>query len=236
MAHLQVHDLKVRYGRTDVLRGAGFEVRSGEIVALLGANGSGKSTALNAVSGFVKPAGGSVRLDGQELAGKPTHVIFRSGIVQISQRRDLFPDLTVEENIELGLATAPRGLSWPDRAAKIYEWFPRLYGKRHMKAQLLSGGEQQMIAIARALVSAPRIILLDEPSGGLAPRVVEEIAGILSKLKDEGHTMLLVEQNIFLATAVSDRFYILRNGQVEEGDAIVKGAVTREDIVRSVYL
>ena len=233
---LVVSDLQVRYGKTEVLRGASFEVRGGEVVALLGANGCGKSTALNAVSGFVRPSGGSILFDGVEIARLPTHAVFAHGVVQVSQRRDLFPDLTVADNVELGLARSPARSDRAERLEAMFALFPRLAEKRAMKAQVLSGGEQQMIAMARALVSQPRLVLLDEPSGGLAPKVVDEIGKLLSRLKDAGVTMLLVEQNIHLATAVADRFYILRSGQIQAGDALVRNAVSREEIVRSVYL
>lgn len=233
---LKVDGLEVGYGRTPILRGADFEIAPGEIVVLLGANGSGKSTALNAVSGFVRPSAGTIALDGEDVTGAPTHVAFARGIVQVSQARDLFPELSVHENIDLGTATL-RGVT--DRAARLeeaYALFPKLAAKRRDAAQTLSGGEQQMVAMARALVSRPRLILLDEPSGGLAPRVVGEIAALLVRLKQQGVTMLLVEQNIFLATAVADRYYILRDGLIRAEDRLTRETMSQEEIVRSVYL
>jgi branched-chain amino acid transport system ATP-binding protein len=236
LANLSVRDLRVRYGKTEILRGVSFDLEQGQIVALLGANGSGKSTALNAVSGFVKPHSGSIRLNSTEIGGLPTHQIFRRGVVQISQARNLFPDMSVAENLSLGMANCPRGIDRTERMRQAYEWFPKLWPKRHLRAQALSGGEQQMIAIGRALVSDPTLILLDEPSGGLAPRVVDEIAEMLIKLKAAKHTMLIVEQNIALARSVADRFYILREGEVIDGDSVVNGARSMEEIVRAVYL
>lgn len=233
---LKVERLEVGYGRTPILRGADFEIAPGEIVVLLGANGSGKSTALNAVSGFVRPSAGTIALDGEDVTGAPTHVAFARGIVQVSQARDLFPELSVHENIDLGTATL-RGVT--DRTARLdeaYALFPKLAAKRRDAAQTLSGGEQQMVAMARALVSRPRLILLDEPSGGLAPKVVGEIAALLVRLKQQGVTMLLVEQNIFLATAVADRYYILRDGLIRAEDRLTRETMSQEEIVRSVYL
>jgi branched-chain amino acid transport system ATP-binding protein len=203
---LVVRDLKVRYGKTEVLRGASFEVRRGEVVALLGANGCGKSTALNAVSGFVRPSGGSVLFDRVDLARLPTHAVFAHGVVQVSQRRDLFPRPDRGRQRSTRLARSPARSQRAERLEAMFALFPRLAEKRGMKAQVLSGGEQQMIAMARALVSRPRLVLLDEPSGGLAPKVVDEIGQLLSRLKDDGVTMLLVEQNIHLATTAADRF------------------------------
>jgi branched-chain amino acid transport system ATP-binding protein len=222
------------YAKKQILFGVDFAVASGEVVALLGANGSGKSTALNAVSGFVRPWVGSIRLGGVELAGMPAHQIFRRGVIQVSQTRDLFPDMSVEENLRLG-AWVRRG----DEATLldgIYGSFPRLAERRRQQVSLMSGGEQQMVAIGRALMGRPELLLLDEPSGGLAPAFVEEIAGIIVTLKARGISMMLVEQNIRLALAVADRFLILRDGRVSQRHDLRAGLVAEEDIVRSIYL
>jgi branched-chain amino acid transport system ATP-binding protein len=222
------------YGNKQILFGVDFTVASGEVVALLGANGSGKSTALNTVSGFVRPWLGSIRLGGVEIAGMPAHQIFRRGVIQVSQTRDLFPDMSVEENLRLG-AWVRRG----DEATLldgIYGSFPRLAERRRQQVSLMSGGEQQMVAIGRALMGRPELLLLDEPSGGLAPAFVAEIAGIMAALKARGVTMMLVEQNIRLALAVADRFLILRDGRVSQRHDLRAGSVAEEDIVRSIYL
>jgi branched-chain amino acid transport system ATP-binding protein len=222
------------YANKQILFGVDFTVASGEVVALLGANGSGKSTALNTVSGFVRPWIGSIRLGGVELAGMPAHKIFRHGVIQVSQTRDLFPDMSVEENLRLG-AWVRRG----DEATLldgIYGSFPRLAERRRQQVSLMSGGEQQMVAIGRALMGRPELLLLDEPSGGLAPAFVEEIAGIIVALKARGISMMLVEQNIRLALAVADRFLILRDGRVSQRHDLRAGSVAEEDIVRSIYL
>jgi len=222
------------YANKQILFGVDFTVASGEVVALLGANGSGKSTALNTVSGFVRPWVGSIRLGGVEIAGMPAHQIFRRGVIQVSQTRDLFPDMSVEENLRLG-AWVRRG----DEATLldgIYGSFPRLAERRRQQVSLMSGGEQQMVAIGRALMGRPELLLLDEPSGGLAPAFVEEIAGIIVTLKARGISMMLVEQNIRLALAVADRFLILRDGRVSQRHDLRAGSVAEEDIVRSIYL
>src|SRR5262249_44715731 len=193
---LRVAGLVAGYGRVPVLQGVDFHVEAGEVVTLLGANGSGKSTALNTISGFLAPLAGRIELDGRAVGGWPPHRVFRLGIVQVSQGRDLFPDMSVEDN--LGLGAAVRG----DGAAAlpaVYDVVPRLAERRHQRVRTMSGGEQQMVALGRALMSRPRLLLLDEPSGGLAPRFVEEIAAVIRRLKETGTTMLVVEQNIRLA-------------------------------------
>jgi branched-chain amino acid transport system ATP-binding protein len=230
---LAVSGIKTGYANKQVLFGVDFTVSVGEVVALLGANGSGKSTCLNSVSGFVRPWSGSIVLDGRELAGRMPHQMFRHGIVQVSQSRDLFPDMSVEENLRLG--SWVRGGSVPDLLDSVYASFPRLAERKQQVVRLMSGGEQQMVAIGRALMGQPRILLLDEPSGGLAPAFVREIATIMTALKQRGVTMLIVEQNIRLALSVADRFLILRDGRVFQRHD-TSGAVSEEDIVRSIYL
>jgi branched-chain amino acid transport system ATP-binding protein len=224
------------YARKQILFGLDFEIAEGEVVALLGANGSGKSTALNTVSGFVRPWAGSITVDGVELAGQPPHRIFRRGVIQVSQARDLFPDMSVEDNLRLGawVRKGARG-DKPDAALEeVCAAFPRLAERRRQPVRLMSGGEQQMVAIGRALMGAPKLLLLDEPSGGLAPAFVAEIAEIMRALKQRGITMLIIEQNLKLALEVADRFLILRDGKVAQEHAA--GAVTEEVIVRSIYL
>jgi len=230
---LVAHGVEAGYPQKQILFGVDLTVRRGEVVALLGANGSGKSTLLNTVSGFVRPAAGTIRLDGEDLTGAPPHRTFRRGIVQVSQARDLFPDMSVEDNLRLGAAVrrAPAAL-----LAEIYGYFPRLAERRGQPVHLMSGGEQQMVAIGRALMGRPKILLLDEPSGGLAPRLVEEIAQMMLAVKERGVTMLIVEQNIKLALAVADRFLILRDGRVSERGDMRSGTVIEAEIVRSIYL
>lgn len=231
---LVVRGVEAGYPKKQILFGIDFAVSPGEVVALLGANGSGKSTALNTLSGFVRPWTGSIRLAGEELAGRPPHYIFRRGVIQVSQARDLFPDMSVEDNLRLG--------AWVRRGPMavlldgVYASFPRLSERRRQPVRQMSGGEQQMVAIGRALMGQPRLLLLDEPSGGLAPVFVGEIATIMKALKARGVTMVIIEQNIKLALAVADSFLILRDGRVSQRSDIAGAAVAEEDIVRGIYL
>jgi branched-chain amino acid transport system ATP-binding protein len=225
--------LQAGYPNKQILFEVDFEVRRGEVVALLGANGSGKSTALNCISGFIRPGAGSIRLDGRELAGKPPHEIFRLGIAQVSQTRDLFPQMSVEENLRLGAARRPE-LEAGRQLATVLEDFPRFAERLRQTVATMSGGEQQMVAIARALMSAPKLLLLDEPSGGLAPQFVAEIREVLIRLKAAGTTMLMVEQNLKLALAAADRFLVLKAGRVIEGGDLAAGG-SPEAIVQSIY-
>jgi branched-chain amino acid transport system ATP-binding protein len=233
-ALLTVSGIAAGYPNKQVLFGVDFAIHQGEAVALLGANGSGKSTCLNAVSGFVRPWSGSIRLDRQELAGWLPHQMFRRGIIQVSQGRDLFPDMSVEENLRLGAWV--RGGPIARLLDGVYASFPRLAERKGQAVRLMSGGEQQMVAIGRALMGQPRILLLDEPSGGLAPNFVAEIAAIVAALKRQGVTMMIVEQNIRLALSVADRFLILRDGRVSQRHDLRGGVASEDDIVRSIYL
>lgn len=231
---LIVRGLEAGYRNRQILFGVDLDVGAGEAVALLGANGSGKSTLLNAISGFVQPRRGSIRLDKAELSGSPPHRIFRLGVVQVSQSRDLFSEMSVEENLRLG--------AWVRRSAaaplleRVYHSFPRLAERRAQPVRLMSGGEQQMVAIGRALMSEPRLLLLDEPSGGLAPAFVSEISTIVGALKHRGVTLIMVEQNIRLALSVADRILVLRDGLVTKHHDVHHRAVDEEQIVRQIYL
>ena len=232
---LKIRDLHVGYGKKPILRGATYDVLPGECLTLLGANGSGKSTSLNAVCGFVTPTSGSVLFDGTETAGLPPHKIFGHGIAQVSQARDLFPDLTVEDNLRLG-AMRRGGKALSQTLAHVYDRFPRLAERRRQATRTLSGGEQQMVAIGRAMMSQPRLLLLDEPSGGLSPQFCEEIALIIDALKAEGVTLLMVEQNLNLAFRAADRFIVLRDGAVVDGGDVRAMAGDHDAIVRNIYL
>ncbi len=231
---LAASGIEAGYPNKQILFGIDFTIGAGEVVALLGANGSGKSTALNTVSGFVRPWAGSIRFDGAEISGRPPHEIFRRGVIQVSQARDLFADMSVEENLRLGARV--RGGDEAALLEDVYASFPRLAERRRQPVRLMSGGEQQMVAISRALMGRPKLLLLDEPSGGLAPAFVAEIADIMSTLRERGTTMILVEQNIRLALAVADRFLVLRDGRVSQRHDLRAGSVAEEDIVRSIYL
>ena len=232
---LSVDGLHVSYGTKEVLRGIDYRISEREVVAVLGANGSGKSTSLNAISGFVPPTSGSVTFDGTNITALPAHQIFRLGVIQVSQSRDLFPNLTVEHNLRLG-ATVRNRDAIEEQLELVFNYFPRLNERRRLHARLLSGGEQQMVAIGRAVMAKPRLLLLDEPSGGLAPQFINEIGTIIQTLKDDGATMLMVEQNLALAFKVADRFIILRDGVVSDGGFVKSLQGNHDEIVQTIYL
>lgn len=232
---LSVEDLRVSYGTKEVIRGIDYAVSEREVVAVLGANGSGKSTSLNSISGFVPSHAGKVMFDGKDITNLPAHKIFRLGVIQVSQSRDLFPFLNVEHNLRLGAVIRNRD-EIEERLEKVFNYFPRLKERRRQEARTLSGGEQQMVAIGRAVMAKPKLLLLDEPSGGLAPQFINEIGTIIHALKDDGATILMVEQNLALAFKVADRFIILRDGMVSDGGFVKSLEGDHDDIVRTIYL
>lgn len=233
-ALLSARGISAGYGRQQILFDLDLDLIAGETTVLLGANGSGKSTMLNTVAGFVRPWSGTIRLDSTNIAGLPAHRVVRNGVVLVSQARDLFPDMTVEENLRLGAWARPGTLT--ERLERIYLSFPRLAERRSQPVRQMSGGEQQMVAIGRALMGAPRVLLLDEPSGGLAPSFVQEIGAILKRLKSDAVSMILVEQNIRFALGVADRLLILRDGRVQERADLRDSAINEDEIVRQIYL
>jgi branched-chain amino acid transport system ATP-binding protein len=213
---LEVSGLHSYYGDSHILFDVSLRVERNEVVALLGRNGAGKSTMLKSLMGVVKPRAGSVRLDGLEIAGMKSHAIARAGVQLVHEERRIFGSLTVEENLVLAGLTAPR--RWP--LARIYDIFPRLHQRRSSRGTDLSGGEQQMLALGRALIRDPRIILLDEPFEGLAPLIVRELVNVCRRLAGEGHTLIVVEQNLAATMALAQRVYILNNGHLaHEGPA-----------------
>jgi branched-chain amino acid transport system ATP-binding protein len=233
---LTVEALDVAYGEFQVLWDAALQVAAGEIVALLGPNGAGKSTLVNTISGLLHPRAGSITFEARRIDGMPAHRSAAIGIAHVLERRRLFPFLTVHDNVLLG-GHNPRARPHRDETLERLEaLLPLLKARRSQLAHTLSGGEQQMVAVGRALMAEPRILLLDEPSGGLSPRLVDEIADTIQMLKAAGTTMLMVEQNLHLAFKAADRFIILRDGVVIDGGAVSGLNGSHEDIVRSIYL
>ena len=231
---LKIENLQVHYGGIQALRGISLEVPDGRIVTLIGANGAGKSTTLRTITGLVKASGGSVQWDGQELLGKSIDKIISTGIAMSPEGRRVFPDMTVLENLKIGAylrrdkAEIEKDIQW------VYSLFPRLEERSWQLAGTLSGGEQQMLATGRALMTNPRIVLMDEPSMGLSPLLVKEIFAMIQELHKSGITILLVEQNAKMALAVSDRAYVLETGTISmEGTA---SDLAEDDRVRKAYL
>ncbi|HVL55451.1 MAG TPA: ABC transporter ATP-binding protein [Burkholderiaceae bacterium] len=227
---LQISGLRGGYGRTEVLRGVDLQVAEREIVALLGANGAGKSTLNNVVSGIVPAWSGSVRFDGRDLTNSHYRAIVQAGLIQVPEGRRIFPNLTVLENLELGSFTRAR----ERRAAnlqRVFAVFPRLAERLRQRAGTMSGGEQQMLAIGRGLMAEPRLLILDEPSLGLSPLLVEELFGLLARLHDDGLAVLLVEQNVGQSLEIAQRAYVLENGVVRfdgrPDELLASGALRR---------
>lgn len=230
---LEVSGLKVKYGEVEAVKGISLSVPRRSIVVLLGANGAGKSSTLNAIAGLV-PATGKVTFEGELLSGQPAEDIVRRGISLTPEGRRVFPSLTVAENLHLGGAAHAAGEVLKGRIEAELERFPILRERYHQKAGLLSGGEQQMLAIARSLMAAPRLLLLDEPSLGLAPLIVDKVFDLITDLRSKGLTILLVEQNAERALEVSDHGFVLQSGQV-----VLQGTgpeLVRSDLVKQAYL
>jgi branched-chain amino acid transport system ATP-binding protein len=211
---LEVRNVDVFYGDVQVLWDVSFNVQKGEIVALIGANGSGKTTSLNTISSILKPKRGSVTYEGQPLHTRAPHDLVTLGIAHVPEARRLFPDMTVKENLLLGALTPDAKKSRPEMLEKVYGIFPRLKEREKQAAGTMSGGEQQMCAIARGLMSKPRLLMLDEPSLGLSPILVSDIFRVIQEVHDAGVTVLLIEQNVFKTLAVADRAYVLENGRI----------------------
>ncbi|MCH5253328.1 MAG: ABC transporter ATP-binding protein [Lachnospiraceae bacterium] len=230
---LKVEDINVYYGNIHAIKGISFEVNEGEIVTLIGANGAGKSTTLNTVAGLLKPATGSIEFEGNSLIGIPAHKIVGKGMALCPEGRRIFLQLSVQENLEMGAYTRSAG-EIADLIASVYDRFPRLKERYKQVAGTLSGGEQQMLAMGRALMSKPKLMMLDEPSMGLAPILVEKIFQIIEELNQAGTTILLVEQNAQMALSIADRSYVLETGRI-----VTSGTgeeLLHNDAVRKAYL
>ena len=207
---LKVQDINVYYGAIHAIKGVSFEVGEGEIVTLIGANGAGKTTTLQTISGLLRSMTGSIEFLGQNISRVPAHKIVEMGLAQVPEGRRIFLQMTVQENLDMGAFTAPGGAA--EAMERVYAQFPRLKERRKQIAGTLSGGEQQMLAMGRALMSAPKLMMLDEPSMGLAPILVEQIFGIIETLHKSGTTILLVEQNAQMALSVASRAYVMETG------------------------
>lgn len=231
---LKITNLEVAYGGIQALRGISLEVPDGKIVTLIGANGAGKSTTLRAISGLVKAQSGSIEYDGQELIGKPSNKILEAGIAQIPEGRRVFPNLTVLENLKIGAylrndkAEIEKDIKW------VYELFPRLQERHWQLAGTLSGGEQQMLAVGRGLMSRPKMMMLDEPSLGLAPLVVQDIFSIIKEINRQGVTILLVEQNANMALKTADIAYVLETGVITKTGSGIE--LLNDESIREAYL
>lgn len=231
---LTINDINVFYGAIHAIKGVSLEVNEGEIVTLIGANGAGKSTILRTISGLLKPKTGTIQFEGQEIAGMPAHEIVKTGISQVPEGRRIFAEMSVLENLELGAFTRKDKDGIKADMELVFDRFPRLKERIGQLAGTLSGGEQQMLAMGRALMSRPRLLLLDEPSMGLAPLLIKEIFAIIQDINKTGTTVLLVEQNANMALSIAHRAYVLETGRITlSGDAKELAA---SDEVRKAYL
>jgi branched-chain amino acid transport system ATP-binding protein len=233
---LELEDVHVHYGKIEALKGISFTVDEGEVVTLIGSNGAGKSTTLRTISGVRPVSAGSIRFDGKDIAGVAAHRRVEMGICQAPEGRGIFPGMTVVENLEMGAYTRPRSQRSKVQAdlKRVLDQFPRLAERRNQAGGTLSGGEQQMLAIGRALMSSPRLMLLDEPSMGLAPRLVAQIFEIVTEINQAGTTILLVEQNAAMALQRANRAYVLETGRIVRSDEASR--LLDDDSVRAAYL
>ena len=214
MAMLEVHDLEVYYGVIRALKGISFEVNAGEIVTLIGANGAGKTTTMQSVVGLIPKRSGHVLFDGHDITKTPCHKIIDLGMTQVPEGRRVFQELTVYENLLMGAYSIRNKSGFKNDLEEIYTRFPRLYERKNQIAGTLSGGEQQMLAMGRAIMSHPKLLMLDEPSMGLSPLLVDQVFEIIKDINKDGTTILLVEQNAGKSLAISDRAYVLENGEI----------------------
>ncbi len=234
MAMLEVKDVHTYYGQIAALKGVSLTVEEGEIVALIGANGAGKSTMLRAISGLVRPRQGEIVLAGKRIDGLPPHRVTALGVAHSPEGRRIFPAMTVRENLEMGAFLRPDPVAMKGSMERVFALFPRLRERVSQKAGILSGGEQQMVAIGRALMADPRILLLDEPSMGLAPNLVDLIFDIIVDINRQGTTILLVEQNALMALSTANRGYVLQTGRIILHDTVTR--LRENQMIRKAYL
>ncbi|MBM6803196.1 ABC transporter ATP-binding protein [Mediterraneibacter glycyrrhizinilyticus] len=234
MAMLEVKDLEVYYGVIQAIKGISFEVNKGEVIALIGANGAGKTTTLHTITGLISPKKGHVIFEGKDITKVPAHKIVSMGMAHVPEGRRVFAELSVYENLRMGAYTRKDKSEIEESLANVYKRFPRLEERKNQMAGTLSGGEQQMLAMGRALMSNPKIILMDEPSMGLSPILVNEIFDIIRAVSESGTTVLLVEQNAKKALAIADRAYVLETGKIVlEGNA---KDLLEDDSIKKAYL
>jgi len=231
---LKVNDINVYYGNIQALKGVSLEINSGEIVTLIGANGAGKSTLLKTISGLLKPKQGQILYQGQSVTGKQAQTIVKQGISHVPEGRRVFANMSVEENLELGAYVRNDKLGIQQDFEKVYQLFPRLHERRKQQSGTLSGGEQQMLAMGRALMARPKLLLLDEPSMGLAPLLVKTIFKIIGEINKDGTTILLVEQNANMALSIADRAYVIETGRVVTSGTSAE--LDASDQVKKAYL
>lgn len=231
---LEVKDLEVYYGAIHAVKGISLRVEDGQIVTLIGSNGAGKSTTLHTISGLIKPRSGNILFDGTDITGTPAHKIVASGLVQVPEGRYVFANMSVMENLDMGAYLRKDKDGIEKDKKKVFELFPRLFERKNQLSGTLSGGEQQMLAMGRALMERPRVLLLDEPSMGLAPLLVKEIFSIIKTINEEGTTVLLVEQNANMALSIADYAYVLETGRITlSGPA---ADLSASEAVRKAYL
>ena len=231
---LEIEHVDVAYGRVQVLFDVSISVGRGELITLIGPNGAGKTTLLLTLSGILRPTAGTISLEGAAINQLKPHEIVAKGVGHVPQGKELFPDMTVLDNLELGAHLVHEKSEYRSRLRRAFDFFPRLEERAGQRAGTLSGGEQQMLAIARALMAGPRLLLLDEPSAGLAPIVIDDLAGIIVDLNKDGLTVVLVEQNAYLGLDLAERAYVLESGRVVESGTADE--VLDSDLVRQAYL
>ena len=234
MALLEVHDLEVNYGVIRAIKGISFEVNEGEIVTLIGANGAGKTTTMQSTVGLIPKKAGKVIFNGQDITKMPCHKIVKTGMTQVPEGRRIFQELTVYENLLMGAYSMKDKLSFKADIESVYARFPRLFERKNQAAGTLSGGEQQMLAMGRAIMSHPKLLMLDEPSMGLSPLLVDQVFEIIKEINKDGTTILLVEQNAGKSLAISDRAYVLENGEI-----VLSGTgkeLSESEMVKKAYL